>query len=372
MAAIAPSRSAPPRSVPVRSAPRAVSRSLPRPTWSQLALTVTLAGVFVLLTFAAPTAIGADWDEVGRALRSVDLRWWPLLTLVWAAGLWAYGVVMTASMPGLSARRALSLNLGGSAVANSLPLGGAVSLGLTTAMARSWGFTARSVSTFLTLTNIWNVLSRLVFGVAAGLWFLTAGPGAMKGLTGLAVTAGVIVTISAVGALLLRTRAVVRIGAVATLLHEAFRSRFRPSARRRGEGELARALLSLRRQTGGLLRASWLQLTLGMTGYFVLLAALLALCLRSLGTTPSLMLVLAAVGIERLVTALPITPGGAGAAELSLVACLTAGGVSGVHALAAALLFRFFTYFAEIPVGAAVALGWHLQRTRVSRIEPIA
>jgi uncharacterized membrane protein YbhN (UPF0104 family) len=53
-----------------------------------------------------------------------------------------------------------------------------------------------------------------------------------------------------------------------------------------------------------------------------------------------------------------------------------------VHALAAALLYRFFTFIAEFPAGAAVALGWHLHRSRrkahaglvgdFARNEPIA
>ena len=369
MSVVAPTPTMPTRPAPVRAVP---SRArLPRPSRSQLALTATLVGVFGLLAVTAPAAIGADWAQVGQALRSVDLRWWPFLTVVWAAGLWAYGIVMTASLPGLSTRRALSLNLGGSAIANSVPLGGAVSLALTTAMARSWGFRPSAVTTFLTLTNIWNVLSRLFFGIAGGLWFLTAGPGAMNGLTGVAITAVAIVVLTVIGAFLTRTAAVTRIGHLAGLLESAVQTRFRPTASRRREGELTAALLTLRHQTANLLRTSWLRLSLGMTGYFVLLAVLLDLCLRGLGSTPPLMLVLAAVGIERLVTALPITPGGAGAAELSLIACLTAGGVNGVNALAAALIFRFFTFFAEIPVGAAVALGWHLRRTRAPRIESI-
>jgi uncharacterized protein (TIRG00374 family) len=138
----------------------------------------------------------------------------------------------------------------------------------------------------------------------------------------------------------------------------------------------------LRFQLLTLLRASWGRLTLGMIGYILLLALLLDLSLRGLGAPQSAMLMIAVVGIERLVTALPITPGGAGAAELSIVACLTAAGVSGVTALAAALLYRFYTFIAEFPVGAAVVLGWRISQSRrkartdvadgIPRIEQIA
>jgi uncharacterized protein (TIRG00374 family) len=146
--------------------------------------------------------------------------------------------------------------------------------------------------------------------------------------------------------------------------------------------DYAQALLDVRLRLLSLMRTSWLRLTAGMLGYIVLLALLLGLCLRALGVTGSIWLMLAVVGIERLVTALPITPGGAGAAELSLVACLTAAGIPGVDALAATLLYRFFTFIAEFPAGAAVALGWRLHQSRrtarpgrsgaLPRIEPSA
>jgi uncharacterized protein (TIRG00374 family) len=285
--------------------------------------------------------------------------------VVWLAGLSAHATVLRATLYGLSIRRGLSLNLAGSAVGNSLPLGGAVSIGLTTAMTRSWGFTAPAVTAFLTLTSVWNTLSRLLFGGLALTWMLVAGPGPGIGRAAFVVAAVVVVVVvTAVSALVASDSVLISIGQAATRVETAFRSRFRGIARARAEHEVAGLLLGLRAQLAVTLRRSWPRLVLGMAGYFVLLSVLLDLCLRGLGTAPSIPLVLATVGVERMVTALPITPGGAGTAELTLVACLTAGGLSAADALAAALLYRFFTFFAEIPVGATVALGWHLGRQR--------
>jgi uncharacterized membrane protein YbhN (UPF0104 family) len=75
--------------------------------------------------------------------------------------------------------------------------------------------------------------------------------------------------------------------------------------------------------------------------------------------------VCAAVGLERLLTAVPVTPGGSGVAELGLVAVLAAGAgpTAAPAAAAGALLYRVFTYLLEVPVGAPLALA-HLTAVR--------
>jgi uncharacterized protein (TIRG00374 family) len=85
---------------------------------------------------------------------------------------------------------------------------------------------------------------------------------------------------------------------------------------------------------------------------------LLDLCLTVTDGPRMLGLVVAAVALERLVTALPITPGGAGVAELGLVGVLTLGGADPTVAVGATMLYRLFTFAMEIPVGLLVAAGW--------------
>jgi uncharacterized protein (TIRG00374 family) len=91
---------------------------------------------------------------------------------------------------------------------------------------------------------------------------------------------------------------------------------------------------------------------------------LLELCLGGLGATQPVLLTIAVVGIERMVTAVPLTPGGAGAAELTIFTCLTAAGTEATVAFAAALLYRVFTFLLEIPVGALIILGWRIGLSR--------
>jgi uncharacterized membrane protein YbhN (UPF0104 family) len=339
--------------------------------WPGLVAVIPAVGAGVI--YLAPRSVGTTWTQVEAALVSVDPRWWPALAVVWLAGLWAYAVVMSAALPGLSGGRAIGLNLAGSAVANTVPLGGAASLGLTTAMMRSWGFRPMAVTSFLLLTNLCSVASRLLLGLIAAVWLLAGSTGGVSPavliIAGSLVAAGLVI-----GIVVTNDRALARAGrtggAIARLLparSRVERSRQpeldRPPATR-PERDPGQVLLALRGRIGTTMRTAWAPLTLGSCGSLLLLAVLLELCLRGLGITASAPMVIAAVGIERLATALPITPGGAGTAELALVACLSASGVPPADALAATLLYRFFTFFLEIPLGAAIGLAWYLRRHR--------
>jgi hypothetical protein len=69
---------------------------------------------------------------------------------------------------------------------------------------------------------------------------------------------------------------------------------------------------------------------------------------------------LAAFAVVRLLTVLPITPGGLGITELGLVGILTAGSGHrvGAQVIAAVLLFRALTFLLPVPLGAAACLAW--------------
>jgi uncharacterized protein (TIRG00374 family) len=68
--------------------------------------------------------------------------------------------------------------------------------------------------------------------------------------------------------------------------------------------------------------------------------------------------VLAAFAFVRLITALPITPGGLGVVELGLTAALIAAGGDRAEVAASVLLYRALTYLPPIPIGVALYLRW--------------
>lgn len=336
-----------------------------------------LTAATVIALALVPRSAGSSWAQVVSAARAVEPEWMAALTVVWVAGLAAHSMVLTSSLPGLSARRAMSLNLAGSAVANAVPLGGALSMGLTSSMVRSWGFAPLSTATFFTVSNAWNLLGRLMAGALAMGWIVWTLPTASALVGAGLATAACAVLLAAATLTLASAHGAARTGAAAGALLAAIQRarRHRQSASPPGvQRDLRRsaglALLRARRDVLHLVRASWRRLSIGMVGYLALLALLLLLCLRTFGDPSSFALAAAAVGVERLVTAVPITPGGAGVGEIALIGCLTAGGVDPIVAVCVALTYRVFTFFLEIPVGLAVAGVWGLTTRRRAPVRP--
>jgi len=92
--------------------------------------------------------------------------------------------------------------------------------------------------------------------------------------------------------------------------------------------------------------------------YLSLLAAL-----EAVGAKPQPWLVLLAFCASQLLAAIPITPGGLGFVEAGLTATLALAGVSASQAVVSTLVYRLFSYWLPMPVG---ALAWWLHHRRYS------
>jgi len=312
---------------------------------------VATAGLLVLL----PRVVGTSWATVGGALAQVPLAGVAALAVVWIAGLWAHSWVLAASLPGLTKRRGLTLSLTGSAVANVLPLGGAAGTGLNYAMTRRWGFSPGAFAGFLAVTTLINVVAKLgVVGVALvmapSLHTASAFPAARTSLLLLPVAAA----LAAVGWYLASPRAAETAGRLTDRVVRFVRRN--PSARA--------SLPELRRSMLSLLHTGWRPMALGMAGYLALQLALLWMCFALLGTSISLPVLVTALAVERLLTLIPLTPGGVGVVEVGTAAALVALGGDPAAVTAALVLFRGFTYLLEIPVGGVTLAVWLLRDRR--------
>ncbi|MEV6413606.1 YbhN family protein [Kribbella sp. NPDC051718] len=310
-------------------------------------ITSVLTGALTIALLALlPRAVGTSWATVGTLLSRLSLPAIGLLGVVWIAGLGAHSFVLAASLPGLTKRRGLTLSLTGSAVANVLPLGGAVGTGLNFAMTRRWGFSSAAFSGFLAITTLINVLAKL--GVVA----------VALALTPIANTAAAL-PIGRTSLLLIPVLAA--LGAVAWFLavETAPTTTGRGLDRvTRGRTQLERSLPVLRRSVREVFRRGWRPMTGGMLAYLLLQLALLWLCFQLLGTAFSLPVLITGLAVERLLTLIPITPGGAGVVEVGTVAALVAMGGDPAAVTAGMVLFRSFTYMLEIPVGGVTLAFW--------------
>ena len=314
------------------------------------------------MLIAVPRAVDVSWHGVLPVLQ--NLHWPALLALVglWFLGLFVHSFVLTAAAPALTHRRALTLNMTGSAVANVVPLGGAAGVELNRRMMRAWGINTRVFTGYTFLTNLWDVTSKLLLPVVGVVVLARAGERVTPQLETISLLAGIgfLGTATLAAVLLLAPRGTELLGKA---LERGLRLGLRLIGRDRPLG-IAGHLEHVRRECAGLVASGWLRMTAGITGYVALQWALLAFCLHLAGAGTTWSEVLAAFAVERLLTIVPITPGGVGVADLGLVGVLLTLGGNPAGVAAAAVLYRLFIFAVEIPVGGGVLGIWLLAHRR--------
>ena len=332
-----------------------------RPRRGRKILRTAVSAILIAATFGFAIPRIASYRSVWA---TIQIMTWPHMLIVAAAAaasMISYWVTIRAVLPQLKWRQAATVNLGSNAVANTLPAGGALAMGVSWAMLSSWGLSTADFVLYTLVTGIWNVFTLLGMPVLALLVMATATrPNAVlisAAATGLAV---LVAMVTGLGLLLhsqafaLRAgRALQRLLAVAAGWRAASaRQRRRvavhlpqPGRRpHRGPG-----LADHRRYRGQLphlvARAAGLPARHGLSQAQVPWQTSLA-----------------AFAFIRLLTALPITPGGLGVTELGLVGILvtSAGSAASVQVTAAVLLYRAVTYLPPIPLGALACLTWRL------------
>jgi uncharacterized protein (TIRG00374 family) len=110
----------------------------------------------------------------------------------------------------------------------------------------------------------------------------------------------------------------------------------------------------------------WLRLTVATFVSHLSLFLVLLIALRDVGVSQRDVTVgeaLAVFAFVRLLTAIPVTPGGLGLVELGLAAGLTAAGGVETEVVAAVLVFRGLTYVLPIPFGVVTYLYWQRNRS---------
>jgi putative heme transporter len=331
--------------------------------------TALVAGIFLGLM---PRI--ANYSDVWSTIQAMT---WLELTTLLVLGVWnvvTYWFVLTASLPGLTLPKAAVANQASTAVANTMPGGSALAVGLTYSMNRSWGFRTSEITLSVLLSGIWNTFIKLGLPVVA--LALLALEGAASAAMAVASVVGVVVLAAAIlvfGLMLKSDRLAAQVGVGLARVVSVFRRLLRRSTITDWDQRAVR----FRARTSGLLERRWLGLTVATIVSHLSLYAVLLVALRNVGVSEdevSWIRVLAAFAFVRLISALPITPGGLGVVELGYAAALGVGVDEQTRAqiVAAVLVFRFITYFLPIPAGAAAYVFWRRNRSWRTPTAPMA
>lgn len=333
---------------------------------------IAVSVAVVVVVFAGVVPRFADYSAVWATIRS--LTWFEVVTLCAATVLQFCAIwpQLVASLPGLTLAQAAVNGQASSAVANALPGGGVIAVGASYAMYRSWGFPDSAIALSTLITFVWNIFMRLGLPVIA--LFILVADG--KGSGGLIVASlvGVTVLVAAITlfALALWKQGLAgRLGVVAGLVASSFRKLFRkPPVSAWGEvavrfhGEAIRVVV-----------AGWLPLTVATVVSHLGLYVVLVLALRAVGVSAQEVTWAQALGVfavVRLLSALPITPGGLGVVDLGYIAGLVLAGrghaavpipVFQAEVTAAVLVFRALTYGLQLPLGMIAYFIWQHRRS---------
>jgi uncharacterized membrane protein YbhN (UPF0104 family) len=355
-------RPAAPGTGPGRGAPgqRQLPDARPRPRRGRKVLRTAVPAALVAAIFGFAVPHFASYHSVWASMQAMT---WPQALLVAtaaAASMASYWFMICAVLPSIRLRQAAVASLGCNAVANTLPAGGALALGVSWAMLSSWGVSTADYVLYTLVSGIWNIFARLGLPVLALVVLVTVHrPGA--GLIAAAAVGLALLATAAAGlGLLLRSEPfAVRAGhALQPMLAIGCRLVRRPPP-----PDVTGSLPGFRDRTAGLLAARGWRITAATAASQLALWLVLLACLRATGLSPAQVpwqTSLAAFAFVGLLTAVPITPGGAGITELGLVGFLAAGAGPGAGAqvTAAVLLYRAVTYLPPIPLGAAACLVW--------------
>jgi uncharacterized protein (TIRG00374 family) len=348
--------------------PPAPSRPRAGRDWKQLAVRlIGLAIVVVTFVFVLPRV--ANYGEVWSIVEALTAWEIALLVVVTLVNLATFAPPWMAAMPGLGFVHAMVLTQSTTAASSILPGGDAVGLALAYRMLRKWGFAAADVARGLVVTAMLNVLANVALPVIAiALLAVTQGVSHFLELAGIIGAVALVVTLVLLIWALRGERQAHALG------HLAGRVVSWPLGLV-GRGPLRNwgpALVEFRDQSIDLLRRRWLALGgAALVGHLTVFFVLLA-CLRVLEVPASdvnFWEAFAAWGLIRLITTVPITPGGFGVVELGLTGLLVGFGGAQAPVVAAVLMYRVLTVVPPLVIGGVCILVWDRMNPTVSGAE---
>jgi uncharacterized membrane protein YbhN (UPF0104 family) len=322
-------------------------------------LTFIVGLVIVVGIFAFAIPKFADYAQVWKALQDLTPLELGSLVAIMVFNLYTYWLANQAALPGIGIGQAAVLTQTPTSVANTLPAGGAIALGVTFAMLGSWGFTPAETTLYIGVTGIWNIFTKLALPVIALALLVIAGRTDPKLVSLAAVGVAVLVVAVVLLVLVFKSETTARkVGAFLGRVTSAVMRLFRKDP----ITDMPDRAAKFRRETIVLVRRRWIRLTWTTVLSQVTLCAVLILSLRSMGVSEQelpAVEIFSVYAFSRLLSSIPITPGGVGVIDLGYIA-----GITGFYPheksaiVAGVLVFRLLTYGIQIPIGGFTYLIW--------------
>ena len=329
----------------MRSSRRAVLR---------FALGLALAAV----VFAEVVPRIASYGSVEKQLANVSWPWGLALAVAAALDVLTTALPWRALLPQLSWLGALGFTQASTALTIVLPGGAPLGMAISFGFLRRLRISAGEAGFAVALTGIWSQVMILLYPLVGAL--LVFGSGHLSpstaAIAGASAAAGAVIAVLAFA--VLRSPGSARwVGDLAARVGAWFTRLIRrdPPA---WSGD---ALVRVRGERLAHLRRRWPSLTastLGnqLTAYLIFEFSLRAVGISTETVPPSESFLAWAIG--RVISSLPLTPGGIGVVELGMIGTLVGFGAPHAHVVAAVLLYRALVIIPTLVVGLVALLGF--------------
>ena len=306
-----------------------------------------------------------SYEDALTALETMTLPALVGIVVSVVAYLAAYGLPVMASVPGLSYWRAQQLNQAAFAVSNGVPAGAAFGLGVQYEILESFGVGPSDSEAAITANDVWDLSSTLAFPIVGVVAIELSGQAARSYVW--PAVLGLLVLVAAIVAfvLVIRSEAVTRwVASLGNRIVGPFVRRFR-----KGHPlDLVAVMLRYREAIAGLVGRRWRALTaaellVAFAQFLIFYVSLRGVEGWRAAGTPFL----AAFGsfaIAQIALLIPITPGGLGTADATMIAAMTGLGVSAGVATAADLVWRAASFVPQMVIGLVSLITWSWREAR--------
>ena len=293
----------------------------------------------------------ASYGSVAHELGTISWPW-----IVALAGASLFDIATTALpwqavLPQLSFLGALAMTQASTALTTLLP--GGAPLG----MALSFGFLRRlhvdrgAAGFAVAVTGVWSQVMILIYPLVGAILVFATGQLSPSTATIAGVSAASGVLIVGLAAAALRSAGAARwLGDTAARVGAWFARLFH----RAPPGWSGDALVRIREEQLVLLRRRWPRLTAATLANQLTAYLMFEICLRAVGISFAVLPpseAFLAWSIGRVITSLPLTPGGIGVVELGMIGTLVGFGASNAHVVAAVLLYRAVIVLPTLVIG---------------------
>lgn len=312
---------------------------------------LTLSLTVIILIFGINWFINyADWQSTQNLVTSLERQYLALLALIALLNILMYPLPFKITTKNLSYRRAFVIRQSSFAIANTLPAGGTLGVAIIYVFMRAYRISAIASFATISISGVFNVMMTLSMPLLSLVLLAISGQRSERLLIP-AIVAGVLLV-----ALISSFVGILRSEAFGQKVENLFARimKFFKSERRI-------SFTKFRISTYEILKAKWGQVLATNFAIQILMFSTLPVVLLGFNQDIGFFEILVAFAFARLVTLVPVTPGGIGATDGLMLALLVGFGATLPAATAGILIWRTVYYIPQVILGLVSVIFWQFK-----------